>query len=311
MTSKREPTLGEVVYIPINKIVRCRWRDEEDSPDKVRVAKERIGRQGFRGHLDGVALPDGCIEQLNGHNRVTACRELGMTEIPFVPKAYTDEEALDIFLSDNMKEDAQSTGWALGSVRTVIPYLISLGMTASEAQARLADKIGLAAKDVEKLSDMNAALAEGILSPAVKRLPVPYNAVEFWRKLQELISCRLVGLDEQVEIIDAVLTGADHRRRITNIFSDLLRNMTPLKVVQPKTRKSPFASICRYLEQAAELLQQDAEDFGEQEIQIIVDKARFVNSLLPTALSDSQRAIAATLATMEEEDYDVQPTEVQ
>src|SRR5277367_1677483 len=208
MTSKRGLTLGEVVYIPINKIVRCRWRDEEDSPDKVRVAKERIGRQGFRGHLDGVILPDGCVEQLNGHNRVTACRELGMTEIPFVAKAYTDEEALDIFLSDNMKEDAQSTGWALGSVRTVVPYLVSLGMSNSEAQARLADKIGLTVKDIEKLTDMNDALVQGILSPAVKRLPVPYNAVEFWKKLQELMSCRVVISVEHASIISAIVARA-------------------------------------------------------------------------------------------------------
>jgi len=307
--SKLQP-VGEVVYIPLNRIVRCRWRDEEDSPDKVRVAKERIGRQGFRGHLDGVILPGGKIEQLNGHNRVTACRELGITEIPFVVKPYTDEEALDIFLSDNMKEDAQSTGWALGAVRTVIPYLISQNMSKSEAQARLADKIGLQVKDIEKLSEMNEALASGILTPAVKRLPVPYNAVEFWRKLQELMSCRHVSLEDQVEILEGVLAGADHRRRITNLFSDLLRNMTPLKVVQPKPKKSPFISVCRYLEQVAEILQQHVEDFGEQEIQIILTKARFVNSLLPTVLSDSQKAISETLAKMEEEDNDVQSTEV-
>src|SRR5271170_14374 len=155
MTSKREPTLGEVLLIPIDKIVRCRWRDEEDSPDKIRVAVERIGRQGFRGHLDGRPLPNGTVEQLNGHNRKAGCLELGVTEIPMLLQEYTDEQALDIFLSDNMKEDAQSTGWALGSVRKVIPYLVSTGVTKSEALVRLADKIGLEVKQIEKLSEMN------------------------------------------------------------------------------------------------------------------------------------------------------------
>lgn len=110
MAKKKFP-LGVVVLVPINKIVRCRWRDEDDSPDKILRAVERIGRQGFRGHLNGRPLPDGTIEQLNGHNRKAGCLELGITEIPMMLQAYTDEEALDIFLSDNMKEDAQSTGW--------------------------------------------------------------------------------------------------------------------------------------------------------------------------------------------------------
>lgn len=310
MAKKRTLTLGEVILIPINDIIRCRWRDEEDSPDKVRVAKERIGRQGFRGHLDGVALPDGRVEQLNGHNRVTACRELGLTEIPFMVKSYTDEEALDIFLSDNMQEDAQSTGWALGAVRSVIPYLVSSGKIESEAQARLADKIGLKIADIQELSAMNSALDDTVLSPAVKRLPLN-NAVQFWRKIQELMSCRYVGLDEQASIIEVVVSGPDQRRRIINMFAELLRNMTPLKVVQPKAKKSPFVSVCRYLEQAAEELQQHAEDFGEREIEIVIGKAAFVNSLLPTALSNSQMAISETLAKMEEEDYGVQPAEVQ
>src|SRR5271154_7111115 len=142
--------LGEEIDVPINKIVRCRWRDEEDYADKIRAAEERIGRQGFRGHLDGRPLatvegwvdyfmvfdpeayptresaeakaqtmPLDMVEQLNGHNRKQGCLNLGLTSIRMKIEDYTLAVALDIFLSDNMKEDTQSAGWALGSVRKV------------------------------------------------------------------------------------------------------------------------------------------------------------------------------------------------
>jgi|SRR5271163_610935 len=302
MAKKKFP-LGEVVPVPINKIVRCRWRDEEDSPDKIRVAVERIGRQGFRGHLDGRPLPNGTVEQLNGHNRKAGCLELGITEIPMMLQEYTDEQALDIFLSDNMKEDAQSTGWALGSVRKVIPYLVSTGVAKSEAQARLADKIGLEVKQIEKLSEMNTALDSGVLSPSVKRLPVPYNAVEFWRKLQELMKLRFVSLDEQNAVIEKIIAGPDHRRRITNTFSDLLSGEAPLKVVLPRAKTPPFTVACRILQQLAETLQQN--DFEGQEAQTINDLLSFVNNVAPTAMTDRQKAVAAVLATMTEEEENV------
>jgi ParB-like nuclease domain len=299
MAKKKFP-LGEVVNVPTNKIVRCRWRDEEDSPDKIRVAVERIGRQGFRGHLDGRPLPDGRVEQLNGHNRKAGCLELGITEIPMMLREYTDEEALDIFLSDNMKEDGQSTGWALGSVRKVIPYLVSTGIAKSEAQARLADKIGLEVSDVKKLAEMNEALDESVLSPAVKRLPVPYNAVEFWRKLQELMKLRFVSLDEQNAIVEKVIAGPDHRRRITNTFSDLLRGEAPLKVVVPRAKTPPFTVACRILQQLADVFQQN--DFEGDEAQTINNLLEFVNNIAPAPMTESQKAVAAVLATMQEDE---------
>ena len=90
-------------------------------------------------------------------------------------------------------------------------------MSESEAQARLADKIGLEVKEIEKLSEMNIALDNSLLCPGVKRLPVPYNAVEFWRKLQELMKLRFVSLDEQIAIIEKIISG-----RITADASQIL-----------------------------------------------------------------------------------------
>jgi ParB-like nuclease domain len=312
--------LGEVVQVPIDKIVRCRWRDEEDSPDKIRVGKERIGRQGFRGHLDGRPLPDGTVEQFTGHNRKAACLELGLTHLPMMLKAYTDEEALDIFLSDNMKEDGQSTGWALGSVRKVVPHLISIGKAKSEAHAILADKIGLKVHEVQKLAEMNDALDNGVLSPAVKRLTGPHNAVEFWRKLQDLLKLRFIDVDEQARHIETIVSGPDQRRRITNVFSKIIleaQGVVPPTPKLPKPKESPVVLACRYLDKLAEVLRRaGAEDYEyeEQDKLLIADKLRHVLSVAPTASTESDTEVDIILATMqqneEQDNYDVQSAEI-
>lgn len=94
--------------VPLNKIVRCRWRDEEDSPDKVADNIKRIGEWGFSRNLQGMRLdtveklidylmaadrelyssrekaeakaltmPLDLIEQWVGHHRREACEQLG------------------------------------------------------------------------------------------------------------------------------------------------------------------------------------------------------------------------------------------
>ena len=289
--------------VPIKDLLRCRWRDDEDSPEKIAVAIERISRQGFRGRLTGRLLPDGRIEQLNGHNRRNACEQMGFETLPFDVRVYTDEEALDIFLSDNMKEDGQGTGWALGAVRTVVPYYLEQGITLSEAHARLGDKTGLDAKDVERLSAMNSALTASKLSPAVKRLLVPHNAVEFWRKLQELMSVREVPLQEQEFIINGILQSPDVRGRIRTLFNVLLSEVAPIATTAPKAKKTPFVTICRNFDQLAKTLRDSGDDLTDEELLAIVDKAKYVYSLLPdfTGATESNLAVMEALADMETE----------
>lgn len=279
-----------LVQVPLKDIVRCRWRDEEDSPDKIRVAKERISRQGFRGHLDGRLLLNGQVEQLNGHNRRAACEEMGFATLPFVVKDYTDEEALDIFLSDNMKEDGQSTGWALGAVRKVVPYLTAQGKALSEAYAIVGSKIGLDSEDVVKLSEMNDALDTKVLSPQVKRLLVPYNAIEYWRKLNQLMLRRSVTLDEQGRHVEEILRSPDVRGRIRTYFCDLLAEAGPAKVVQPRTKRPPFPTACKHFEQLITLLRAHGDDFSEEERKAISDKAKYMLALLPDATQATSTA---------------------
>ncbi len=61
---------------------------------------------------------------------------------------------------------------------------------------------------------------------------------------------------------------------------------------------TPVKAVCWYLDQAAEVLRQHAEDLSEQEFEIIIDKSE---RLLPIDLSEeSQRRLSDTLARMEE-----------
>lgn len=48
--------IGIECDVPLENLVRCRWRDGENSPWKVQSAEERIGVQGWRGHIDAVPL---------------------------------------------------------------------------------------------------------------------------------------------------------------------------------------------------------------------------------------------------------------
>lgn len=246
-----------------------------------------------------------------------------------VLKAYTDEEFLDIFLSDNMKEDGQSTGWALGSVRKVVPYLMAeTGITKSEAHAILADKIGLQPHEIQKLTDMNAALDAGILSPSVKRLLSPHNAVEFWKKLQELLTIRLMDEAEQARHIDYIIAGPDQRRRVTNTFSKLIQeaqaaNPQAVTPKPPKQKVTPAIEALRALDKAAAAFRRgQAEDFeyDEQDILLIADKMKYLASVAPTIdltdlteLIDSRQAITEVLAEManEETENGVRSSEIQ
>lgn len=296
--------MSKVIQVPIEKIVRCRWRDEDDSPEKISAAIERIGRQSFRGHLDGRKLSNGFVEQLNGHNRKAACIQLGLKSLPFVVKEYTDDEALDIFLSDNMKEDGQGTGWALGAVRKVVPHYQAQGKSLAESFTLIGSAIGLKSTEVQMLADMNKALDAGILSPAVKRLLVPYNAVEYWRKLQELTDRRTVLLTEQEEHINCILQSPDVRGRIRSYFCELLAEAGPAKVAHPKARQSHFSITCKLLEKLAVELRENADDFSEEEMFIIQDKVKYVTSLTSSTTDsmESQIAVEATLADMDDEE---------
>lgn len=48
--------LGIETDVPLENLVRCRWRDEENYPEKIKSAEERIGVQGWRMSIDGVPL---------------------------------------------------------------------------------------------------------------------------------------------------------------------------------------------------------------------------------------------------------------
>jgi hypothetical protein len=61
---------------------------------------------------------------------------------------------------------------------------------------------------------------------------------------------------------------------------------------------TPVKAVCWYLDQAAEVLKQHAEDLSEQELEIIIDKSHRV---LPIDLSEeSQRRVSEALARYEE-----------
>jgi hypothetical protein len=270
----------KVQNVSITKISRCRWRDEDDSPEKIRVAKERIARQGFRGHLDGRQLPDGAVEQLTGHNRVAACKELGIKTIPFVIKNYTDEEALDIFLSDNMKEDGQGTGWALGAVRKVMDYHQKEGKTAEESRYYLAKAIGVEATGIVRLSEMNTAIDKGDLTAQVKRILLPDNAVEYWRKLKELRGYRDVPLSEQNAQIENIVASKDTRGKIRILFCEALKEMRPPKTA---TRIPLPANIIaeNMFDKLISFLTKNMSDFEEEDVKSLSKKLDYICTLFP------------------------------
>src|SRR5271157_5238090 len=219
-------TPAEEVLVPIDKIVRCRFRDVENLKEKIADNVKRIGEQGFRYPLQGMRLntvaklteylmildhetystpelaeakaktmPLDLVEQWVGHNRKASCEELGTwyiwgkeylgkgTLIPFLLRDEPKEEIRRIFLSDNMKWDSQSCGWAIGAIRTVVPDMMANGICKSEAYAYVAGECGLDLEDIEVLAEADEAIERGLMSPAIKRL-TPANGVLFWVTLK-------------------------------------------------------------------------------------------------------------------------------
>jgi hypothetical protein len=330
------------VDVPINKIVRCRWRDEEDYEEKVKDAVERIGEQGFRYNLQGrrldsvedwieylmvadcevyptrelaeakaLTMPLDMVEQWVGHNRKEGCRQLGTwyiwsrenegmrDVIPFVLKDVSKEEAQNIYLSDNRKNDHQSAGWALGNVRKMLPDLISSGMVKSEANAHLAKQMGLSVKAIEKLVEINKGLVEGVVSPAIKRLR-PDDAVEFWKLLVGITVHVPVTFERQKEIITDSFDSVNPRKSIGNAFSDLRAALPQLpKLVVEKTRKSPDQVALQTAHKLATILQnEDLEDETKQRIN--EEYVPLIAKLTTTVLTEDDIEDNEILAEMEE-----------
>lgn len=346
---------NNLVDVPITKIVRCRWRDEEDSEDKVKDAIKRIGEQGFRYSLQGMPLdsvekwieylmvadretyptrelatdaaatmPLDAVEQLVGHHRREGCRQLGTWYIwsredegkrdliPFILKDMPLEEARGIYLSDNMKNDQQSAGWALGNVRKMLPDLISSGMIKSEANAYLAKEMGLSVKAIEKLADVNKGLTQGVVSPAIKRL-TPDNAVEFWKLLTEIQIHAPVTFERQKEIIDESFDSVNPRKSVGNAFSAMRAALPQLPKLE-KPRRSPDVVALQLAHKLATILQK--EELEDDTKHRINDYALLIGKLSATALTEEDIEADEILAEMqqmqeqEEGHDDVQPTAV-
>jgi hypothetical protein len=325
-------TPAEEVLVPIDKIVRCRYRDVENLKEKIADNVKRIGEQGFRYPLQGMRLntveklieylmvldreaystrelaeakaktmPLDLIEQWVGHNRKASCLELGAwyiwgkehlgkgTLIPFLLRDEPKEEIRRIFLSDNMKWDTQSAGWAIGSIRTIVPDMMAEGKCKSEAYAYVANECGLDIDDIETLVDADTALTNGVMSPSIKRL-VPRNAVLFWITLRKFLVLSPMSLAQQEKIVDQSFKAQDQRRSITNQFSDIRNDLPKLpKPVPTKAKKSPDDAALQHAYKLLTLLRE--EDLRDDTKLRITEYAGLIAQL--SATTPSQEDIEA------------------
>lgn len=336
-------TPAEEALVPIDKIVRCRYRDVENLKEKVADNVKRIGEQGFRYPLQGmrlntveklieylmvldretykdrklaeamaVTMPLDLIEQWVGHNRKASCVELGTwyiwgkehlgkgTLIPFLLRDEPKEEIRRIFLSDNMKWDTQSCGWAIGSIRTVVPDMMAEGSCKSEAYAYVAKECGLDLEDVEILADADKALVNGTMAPSVKRL-TPKNGVLFWVTLKSFLILSPLSFAQQDKIVDQSFKAQDQRRSITNQFSDLRTALPQFpKPVVTKVKKSPDDAVLQHLYKALSLLQ--SEELRDDTKLRITEYAAQIIKLSAVTLSEEDIESDRYIAEIEAEE---------
>lgn len=275
-TSKIVP----IVMVDTNKIRRCRWRDEDDSKEKIERAVERIQRQGYRGHLDGILHPDGHIEQLNGHNRLAACKILGLQYMPFDLTPRTLDEYRDIFLSDNLKEDGQDAGWALGAIRKLVPEYIAEGKTQEGAFEIIAKSTRMDLDDVRKMfKSVLPALDNKVLTPKIKRLSPPRDAIEFWQKMQELQRQRAVSMGEQDSIVEQVVASPSPRGKIRTLFCDLLKRVRPPRRTRPQTPAEEAAFS--HLQKASDIFRESGDDFSAEGKRCFLKQLDYLNTMRP------------------------------
>ena len=345
-------TPAEEVLVPIDKIVRCRYRDVENLKEKVADNVKRIGEQGFRYPLQGmrlntveklveyltvldretyktpelayakaVTMPLDLIEQWVGHNRRESCQQLGTwyiwgkehlgkgTLIPFLLRDEPKEEIRRIFLSDNMKWDTQSCGWAIGSIRTIVPDMMAEGICKSEAYAYVASECGLEPEDIEVLAEADKAMVNGIMSQAVKRL-TPANGVLFWVTLKAFLVLSPMSIAQQDKIVDQSFKARDQRRSITNQFSEI-RNALPKlpKPVTAKPRKSPDDAVLQHLYKALTILQ--TEELRDDTKLRITEYAGLITQLSATAPSQADIEADEIIAGIEADEIVVEVEAVQ
>ena len=102
------PLPGRIVDIPIADLQNFpaeRHHFRPASPQRLEMLREDIVKNGILSPLLVRSLGDGWYQILAGHNRRTAARLAGYTEVPCIIKEVQDEdEAAQIMISDNLMQ---------------------------------------------------------------------------------------------------------------------------------------------------------------------------------------------------------------
>lgn len=158
-------------------------------------------------------------------------------------------------------------------------------------------------KDIEKLAEIIKSLADGIVTPAIKRL-IPDNAIEFHRVLLRTLALTHVTLERQKEIVDESIDSKNPRKSIGNAFSAIKDALPqPKKVVVKKTKK-PLSDVLLQLgyKFVTALQQEEFEDVEDDVKQRINEYATLAVKLSATAPTEEDIEADEIIAEVEAEE---------
>ena len=273
-----------LIDVDVNKLVqhpKNNYYFDDMEGSKWDEFKESIRTSGI---IDPIVITSDNVI-VSGHQRVLACKELGITSIPSVVKEYDDEDAiLKDLIEANIRQRGNIDSSTLKLGRIIVElkriYGVKKGPNCNQVSSLdITDMIGIskdagyrAQKLVELIPEMQDEVENGYISPTVAFRLISSMSKEDQSKLFELIpkevklsqkevqdcisslTCQIDDLYGQIDelnddvndMVDRVKNAMQENRKIKDLYACAQKELGQLK---EKERKSDMDIAGEYIDQ--------------------------------------------------------------
>lgn len=115
-TSEKKPDSGDIIYMKLSQIEPNKKQPRKSfDKEKIELLAASIKENGLIQPIIITEGENGMYKIVAGERRWRACRKAGMTEIPVLIRDYSDEQAAEVALVENLqREDLNPIEEALG-----------------------------------------------------------------------------------------------------------------------------------------------------------------------------------------------------
>lgn len=214
-----QPT-GTIAVTAIKLPVKRQYRRYFD-PEKLAQLVASVREHGILEPVLVRPLGDGSYELIAGERRLRAAQELGLTHIPIVAREFSDQEALQVALMENLQRDDLNPIEETEAILELLSIALNTNMEevksiiyqAANAKNRGQELRGNVSLQLEKIESYLAVLGrfnlESLRSSRLPLLNLPPNVLESLREGKlEYTKARIIARVKDEQQRDELLTQA-------------------------------------------------------------------------------------------------------